>query len=269
MKRKLSCVVLLIVGLLPFLFTACVDEEPLPEEGSIVVLMYHVIRQGEPSNLYERSASEFENDLEYLISNNIRVLSFNDLLIIRESGKMPSGHSAIICFDDGDKSCYDLALPLLRQYMMKATFFIWVEKVGQLNYMSGSEISTMSRFMLNGGARLFSFGSHSYTHPFLLGRKPDFPTDEEYQAFLDYEMGESRRVIESLTEIEVNTFALPFGDGAGDPDIIEAAVRNGYNMIRTSVNSAIHTGDFSLLNIPALPMLDNTEQEEILFYLEN
>lgn len=269
MVRKFSFATVLILVILPLLFTACVENDPLPEEGRIVVLIYHVITQGEPSNLYERSVTEFENDIKYLISNNIRVISFDDLRVIRETGEMPPGHSAIISFDDGDRSCYTIAQPLLRKYMAKATFFIWVEKVGQLNYLSGAEISTMSRFMLDGGARLFSFGSHSYTHQYLQVRRDDFPTFEEYGAFLDYELGESKRVIESLTGIAVKTLALPFGDGAGDPDIIEAAVRNGYSMIRTSVNSAIHSADFSLFNIPALPMLNNTEQEEILFYLEN
>jgi peptidoglycan/xylan/chitin deacetylase (PgdA/CDA1 family) len=269
MNRKLSYTAAIFFMLLPFLFTACVEDDPLPEEGSIIVLMYHVITEGEPSNLYERSATEFDKDLKYLISKNIKVISFDELIRIKESGKMPSGHSAVICFDDGDKSGYNLALPLLRKYMMKATFFLWVERIGQINYMSGAEISTMSRYMLDGGTRLFNFDSHSFTHPYLKSKRNDFSSFEEYEAFLDFELGESKRVIENLTGVDVKTLALPFGDGAGDPDIIEAAVRNGYTMIRSSVNSAIHTTDFSLYNIPALPMLDNTEQEEILFFLEN
>ncbi len=102
--------------------------------------MYHRITQRRvPSNLYERSIADFESDLKYLINNNIKVISFDDLSDISESGTMPDGHSAIISFDDGDRSGYDLVLPVLRKYLMKATFFLWVEKIDQNSYFTDSE----------------------------------------------------------------------------------------------------------------------------------
>jgi peptidoglycan/xylan/chitin deacetylase (PgdA/CDA1 family) len=264
-RKSIFCFLAVIIIIL----SGC-KEDPVPaEKGRIVVLLYHRITEEVPSNLYERNITDFESDIKYLINNNIKIISFDDLSIIKESGTMPDGHSAIISFDDGDRSGYDLVLPVLRKYQMKATFFLWIEKIDQDTYFTSSEVKLMSNYMLPGGTRPFTFGSHTYTHQYLLVRKTTFTTDEEYNSFLDYELGESRRIIELLTPNDVKALALPFGDGAGDNEIIAAAQRNGYSFIRTSVHSAIKDPDIDMFNIPSVPILNNTLSEEIGYYLEN
>ena len=114
--------IILIISVL--LIAGCFRyEEPEPEpEGKIIVLMYHRISAGEALNLYERSVNSFLQDLEYL-RNKINIIDFNDLLAIKESGKMPAGNSAILTFDDGDNSWFNIVQPILKQYRAKATFF--------------------------------------------------------------------------------------------------------------------------------------------------
>lgn len=261
--------ILWVFTALALLSGGCKDDPIPPEKGNIIVLMYHKITQGEATNLYERSVTDFENDLIYLINNNIHVICFNDLRGVNESLAMPDGHSAIITFDDGDRSGYDLVLPLLKKYRMKATFFIWAEKIGQNTYFKSSEIESMSNYMLPGGERPFIFGSHSFTHQYLQARKATFSTPEQYNSFLDYELGESKRVIELLTPYEVDCLSLPFGDGAGDSDIISAVQRNGYSFIRTSIHEAIKNPEINFFKIPSVPILDNTGIDEILYYLDH
>lgn len=265
-KRKF---ILFFIAAITIILTGCKEDLVPAEKGRIIVLMYHRITEEVPLNLYERSITDFESDIKYLINNNIKVISFDDLSDISESGTMPDGQSAIISFDDGDRSGYDLVLPVLRKYQMKATFFLWVEKIDQNSYFTSSEVGLMSNYMLPGGTRPFTFGSHSYTHQYLLARKTAFTTDEEYNAFLDYELGESKRIIELLIPDDIKGLALPFGDGAGDSEIIAAAQRNGYSFIRTSVHSAIKDADIGLFNIPSVPILNNTLIEEIVYYMEN
>jgi peptidoglycan/xylan/chitin deacetylase (PgdA/CDA1 family) len=245
-------------------------DDPLPDgKGKIIVLMYHRITEGAASNLYERSAADFESDIKYLIFYNIRIISFSDLEIIKESGKMPEGHSAIICFDDGDQSGYTIVMPLLMKYRVNATFFLWAEMIGRDSFLTWNEVVHMSYLTFPGGTKPFTFGSHSYSHQFLLGRKESFSTTEEYNSFLDYELGISKSLIETYTPEEIAVFALPYGDGAGDPDIIAAAQRNGYSFIRTSINGTIENPDLDFFCIPSLTMLDQTDQEEIGYYLFN
>ena len=266
--RRLS----LILPVIFLVFSGCSrqDEPPLPENPQILVLMYHKIARGEAENLYERSSVRFENDLKYMINNNISVISFDDLEKIKASGKMPENHSAIITFDDGDRSWYDIAVPLLKRYAMKATFFLWVEKIGSNSFLSWNEIHYMSNIMYQGGIKPFVFGSHSYSHPFLLANKDYYEKSEDYLVFLNWELKRSKEVIEEHTPGLVSILALPYGDGAGDPDIIASAMNNGYKFIRTSRNDAIaDISALDLFNIPSLPMLDNTEQDEIGYYLEH
>ena len=264
-KRILQLIIIILV------VSGCSGtDDPLPEgEGKIVVLMYHRITEGAASNLYERSAVDFESDLKYLIYNKIRIISFDELEGIKESGKMPEGHSAIICFDDGDQSGYITAMPLLMKYKMKATFFLWAEMIGRNSFLTRNQIVYMSYLTFPGGMRPFTFGSHSYSHQFLLRRKETFSTTEEYHSFLDYELGVSKNLIETFIPGEVTILALPYGDGAGDPDIIAAAQRNGYSFIRTSINGTIENPYTDLFCIPSLTMLDKTDQYEIGYCLFN
>ena len=252
------------------LFSGCSKEDSVPEEeGKVIVLMYHRITNGESSNLYERSAADFESDLKYLIHNKINVISFLDLEKIKTSGEMPAGHSAIISFDDGDHSLYTTAMPLLRKYRMCATFFLWTAMVGRDSFLKWHEITYMSHIILPGGIKPFTFGSHSCSHQYLHTLRESFSTPEEYNAYLDYEFGISRTLIESHTPAPVSVFSLPFGDGAGEQDIIAAARRNRYSVVRTSVWGAIDNTGFDLYSIPSLPMLDTTNPEEIGYLLNN
>jgi peptidoglycan/xylan/chitin deacetylase (PgdA/CDA1 family) len=246
------------------------EEVLLPDNPGIVVLMYHKIAGDEAENLYERSKTEFENDLIYLLKNNITVISFEDLENIKKSGKMPSTHSVIITFDDGDRSWYDIAVPLLKKYAMKATFFLWVEKMEQHSFLNWQEIRYISNITFPGGLKPFIFGSHTYSHPFLEAVRDDFESSGEYYQFLDWELTRSKEIIEENTPGQVTVLALPYGDGAGNREIIASAMQNGYKFIRTSRNAAIHNiSELDLFNLPSLPMLDETEQSEIGYYLEH
>jgi peptidoglycan/xylan/chitin deacetylase (PgdA/CDA1 family) len=251
------------------LITGCSPEnDPEPEApGKVIVLMYHRIVKGDPSNLYERSIENLEGDLKYLNEHKIKVLNFSDLEVITASGSMPEGNSAIITFDDGDSSWYTLVRPLLLSYQMKATFFLWTYMMGSDSFVTWEEVEDMSHYTLINGERPFTFGSHTYSHQYLLKKKDGFASSAEYNSFLDYELGKSKKIIEDHTPGSVTVLSLPYGDGAGDAEIIAAAQRNGYKFIRTSIWGAIENPNMNLFEIPSLPMLDSTEPELIGTYL--
>jgi peptidoglycan/xylan/chitin deacetylase (PgdA/CDA1 family) len=253
-----------------FLITGCSPEnDPQPgAPGKVIVLMYHRIVKGEASNLYERSIENLEADLKYLNKNNIKLLTFSDLEGITATGSMPDGNSVILTFDDGDSSWYTLVYPLLLKYHMKATFFLWTYMMGTDSFITWEEVEDMSHYTLRNGERPFTFGSHTYSHQYLLKKKDGFASTAEYNSFLDYELGKSKEIIEEHTPGSVTNLSLPFGDGAGDAEIIAAAQRNGYKFIRTSIWGAIeNSGTINLFIIPSLPILDSTKPELIGTYL--
>jgi len=263
---KSSTIFLIIICLSGTACSPPKDREP-SEEGKIIVLMYHRIVKGEPGNLYERNVENLEADLIYLSDNNVNIINFNELGDIVSAGKMPNGNSAVITFDDGDHSWYTLVRPLLLKYKMEATFFLWTEMIGHDSFLSWDEIENMSYYTLSSGERPFIFGSHSMSHQYLQKRKNDFATSDDYNSFLDYELGVSKVKIEEHTPGDVTVFSLPYGDGAGDQEIISAAKRNGYKFIRTSIWGTIDDLEESLFMIPSLPMLDSTAPELIGDYL--
>ena len=260
-------IVVYITGLLIVSGCSGKDDPEPAEKGNIIVLMYHRIVQGDATNLYERSVANLEADLKYLIDNKIKVLSFNDLESISINGE------CLRAIQQLSHLMMEIihGIPwrglLLLKYKMKATFFLWTYMIGHDSFLTWDEVEDMSRYTLEGGERPFTFGSHTYSHQFLYKNRDEFPDAAEYNAFLDYELGKSKEIIEKHSPGSVTVLSLPYGDGAGDPEIIAAAGRNGYKFIRTSIWAAIENSDFDLFIIPSLPMLDSTNPELIGYYL--
>jgi len=240
--------------------------EPV-DNPKVIILMYHRITDGAATTLYERSAADFERDLEYLSKNNIRVIDFSELEEIVEGETEMLSLAAVITFDDGDHSWYTLAAPLLKKHHMKGTFFLWASKMGMNSFLTWEEVTLMSNFAWEGGERPFAFGSHTMSHQFLMNMKAALGGGEAFDAYLDEELGGSKILIDKYTYDSVEALALPYGDGAGDADIIAAAQRHGYRFIRTSERNVTGTASTDFYRLPSLPMLDDTSQEQIGTYL--
>lgn len=237
------------------------------DNPKVVIIMYHRITEGKAENLYERSAADFEKDLLYLLNNNISVIDFQQLEEIVSGRIELNRHAAIITFDDGDHSWYTRAAPLLKKYRMKATFFLWTSRMGMNSFLSWDEVKLMSNYAYEGGERPFAFGSHTSSHHMLLEKKEALGGGVPFADYLDEELGGSKRLIESHINGSVDALALPFGDGAGDEDIIASALRHGYRFIRTSERNITGTPATDLWRLPALPLLDDTKPELIGGYL--
>jgi peptidoglycan/xylan/chitin deacetylase (PgdA/CDA1 family) len=259
--------ILIMLAIVLVMLTGC-SKKPDPEgDGKVIILMYHSITEGEPTDLYERSAADFDSDLRYLEDNDITVIGFKELQDMVNKGIRPFKNMAIITFDDGYRTWLTNAAPILLKYEMEATFFLWVEQIGTDQFLTWNEVDLMSHYTDKDGHRPFKFGSHTISHPFLLDIKNQFSTPSEYSSFLDDELGDSKVHIETFIPGTVDVLALPYGNGAGNQDIISAAGRNGYSCIRTSAWNAIDTRNVDLYNLPSLPMLDESEPEIIGAYL--
>jgi len=252
------------------LLSACSVSEIIPgKEGRIIILMYHRIVEEETDQTYERSVIDFENDIKYLNDNNIKVIGFKDLEEIVKTGVMPEGNSAIITFDDGDVSWYNAVRPILLKHELEATFFLWTLKIGEKTYLDWSQVEYMSRYVYADGRRPFTFESHSFSHPYLLGEKDSFVNTADYERFLNYELGESKRIIEAHTLLPVTILALPFGDGAGDENIMASSERMGYKMTRTSRRGTFIESTQNPYDLPCFPVLNNTLTDQIGLLLNN
>lgn len=211
---------------------------PVRTEPQLLVVMYHNIVYGRTGNVYNRDLYNFEYDLQAL-RRNYTITDFSELFYTLATDSANTDQ-AILTFDDGDLSIYALAFPLLKEYGMKATFFLVPSYVGTVGYMSWDQIREMAQYRDAQGRRLFYFGSHSMNHK-RLGNL----TEQEIRK----ELSESKRIIEKETGYPVRVLALPFGSGAGDERIIRIARELGYRAIRTSVPRAEKLDELDLMNL--------------------
>jgi peptidoglycan/xylan/chitin deacetylase (PgdA/CDA1 family) len=137
---------------------------------------------------------EFESHMAWLNSGGYNVLSLGQYVKMRKSGKIPE-KAIVLTFDDGHKSNYQYAFPILKRYSFSATFFIIAGNIGKRHYLSSDEIKEMAE---NG----MEIGSHSISHTYL----PLLGVEN-----LRKETKKSKEIIESHIGKTVDWFAYPGG----------------------------------------------------------
>lgn len=221
-------------------------EVPKRADPKIIILMYHNLVYGRTGNEYNRDIYNFEHDLAF-IRDRFKIIDFYDLEEIKKGKAQLENDAAIITFDDGDLSMYAITYPLLMEYNIKATFFIVSSFVGEIGYMNWAQIREVAQYRSSTGERLFTIGSHSVNHVYL---------GNVDAAARRMELADSQRTIEKNIGRAVDIFALPFGSGAGNPELIEEARRFGYKAIRTSDIRAVAPRDLDLMRLPGI-YIDN------------
>jgi peptidoglycan/xylan/chitin deacetylase (PgdA/CDA1 family) len=108
-------------------------------------------------------------------------------------------------FDDGLKSQFNNALPLLQEHGLEATFFIVVDYFGYGDYIDEPNVVDLA-------ASGQEIGSHSYSHNKLT-------TMESWQ--VDAELSLSQSTLQGLSGQDVTTLAYPYGAGWNDPNIVD------------------------------------------------
>jgi peptidoglycan/xylan/chitin deacetylase (PgdA/CDA1 family) len=123
---------------------------------------------------------------------------------------------AIITFDDGWKSQYENAKPILDKYNFKATFYVICDNVGKDGRLGWQEIKQLQ----NEGHEI---GSHSMSHVNL----DEISSDEQ-----DYEIVESKKCLEN-NGIVVHSFSYPFNSGDDDKHVLDEVSKH-YKSARTA-----------------------------------
>ena len=234
----------------------------------LLVLMYHNFTTLTQPGAYDRNLTDFENDLIYLRDHNITVISLGDMLKIQQGkAPVPAGNIAVITIDDAYTSAYTRAFPLLKKYQVKATCFLITSFIGEPGRLTWKQVEEMGRYTIKNGKdkldnNLVTFGSHTVDHNSLVYDPAVFASRQDYLKFLNMELNQSRKAIEKHTDQQEMFLSLPYGAGAYDADIINAAKRYGYDGIRTSefgtLWGAVDLFTVEDYGIPSLPIFGDT-----------
>jgi len=191
---------------------------------TVPVLTYHKLSRNESPDAMTVREADFEAQMRYLRENGYRVIPLDDLYEFLQFRLQIPARSVVITFDDGWRSVYDIALPILKKYGYPATLFVYTDLiVGSRETLSWEQVRELSR---NG----FDIESHSRTHRYL-GRKERKESFHDYFEAVRKEIVESSKVIRKQTGREVKYLAYPYGDT--NALVVAMARREGYRLAFT------------------------------------
>jgi peptidoglycan/xylan/chitin deacetylase (PgdA/CDA1 family) len=182
------------------------------QTAQMIVFGYHRFEKKVRQPDTEITPEAFEAQMKELQDHKIPLIGMQDLLAWKRGEKTIPPRAAIITIDDGYKSGYEVAWPILKKYGYPVTLFIYTEGIKGGKYGGGEAMSwEQLAEMRDAGADI---EAHSATHQDL--RKPyDKVTKrklnpEEYTEWLNGEVAGSKATLEQKLGIKVNCFAVPF-----------------------------------------------------------
>ena len=185
----------------------------IDQTSEVIVLGYHRFEKKVRRPDTEITPEAFEAQMKELQDKKIPAIKMQDFLAWKRGEKAIPPRGVIITIDDGYKSTYEVAWPILKKYDFPFTLFIYTEGIKGGKYGGGEAMSwDQLAEMRDAGVDI---QAHSATHQDL--RKPyDKSTrrklnPEEYNVWLDSEVAGSKATLEQKLGIRVNCFAFPFG----------------------------------------------------------
>lgn len=170
---------------------------------TVPVLCYH--RFGPRASKLNVTPAAFEAQMEYLARNGYAVISMKRLARFLEGKEGLPEKSVVITIDDGYRSTFEIAYPILRKFGFPATVFLYTDFVGASDAMTWAQMKEMSA----GG--LIEIQPHSKSHANLTLRLPG-ETDARYRERIRREVDAPVAVIRDRLAEPTFTFAYPYGD---------------------------------------------------------
>jgi len=172
----------------------------------VPILTYHSI--DDSGSRLSTPPALFSRQMKFLKEKNYRVISLRTLVEYFCRHTAPPPGSVVLTFDDGYRSNYEEAFPILKSLDFTATFFVVTHYVGKEStwlmddpsfvapMMSWKEIRDMA-------AHGMDILPHSCTHPHLLQLSKEK---------MEEEIIESRRSIEDAVKKKAEIFCYPYGE---------------------------------------------------------
>lgn len=170
---------------------------------TVPILCYHKFGSHNPSPL-NTPPGIFRQHLVFLRDNGFRTISPDMLLdFLRYRRQIPK-KSVMITIDDGFKSGFETAAPILLEFGFSAVFFVYTDYIG----VSDKALTWQDLRRLKADG--FFIGSHSTSHSDL-SRKLEDETNDEYRKRLYKEIVVSKQTIDRKLNQNTTIFSFPYG----------------------------------------------------------
>ena len=170
-----------------------------------VVLQYHHISNSTPE-ITSLTPDLFAKHLEYLHQNQFKVLNLETFIRHLEQARPFPEKSVLITFDDGYRSIYDIAFPLLKKYNYPFTVFVNTEPLEQKleQFMTWQELQAIIDY---GGA----IANHSVSHPHMIPKNQNHSASSK-SISNQQEISRAEKTLSiNLTKVH-KVFAYPYGE---------------------------------------------------------
>jgi len=188
----------LVIPLSPF------NRGGLQTDGyqTVPILTYYGFSRDKTGELIV-SERAFNEQMKFLKENGYFVITLDQLLDFLDFKNQIPKKSVVITFDDGWRSVYDIAFPVLRHYDYPATLFVHTDFIGGTKALSWEQVDELAK---NG----FDVQSKTMTHRDLtrLNKGESF---KEYFKAVQREISQSKKIIEKHLSRKCMYMAYPYG----------------------------------------------------------
>jgi len=228
-------------GVAPVATPPKITKPVVDQTAQTIIFCYHLLVDKVRYPGTEITPAAFEAQMKELKDRGITVIPMQDLLAWKRGEKNIPPRCAVITFDDGYKSQYEVAWPVMKKYGYPFTMFIYTEGVRGGSLGGGGAITweQLADMRDNG----VDIEAHSATHQDLReghtitlaspgGKKTRTKlTGPQYEQWVRNEVVGSKELLEQRLGIKVNCFAVPFGNY--NEHVKELARNAGYEAMFT------------------------------------
>jgi peptidoglycan/xylan/chitin deacetylase (PgdA/CDA1 family) len=192
---------------------------------TLPILCYHQFtHDATGAHRLELTAEAFELQIRYLLGNGYQSLSFADVDDMLRGGRPIPPRGVVLTIDDGYRSVYDVAWPILKKYQVKATLFIYTDFIGTGKALSWAQMQEMT------SSGLIDIQSHGKSHA-SLSRLPEDKTSASYKVRVLQEISASNAVFKRHRGETPVYLSYPYGNSS--VTAAELLAKQGYSLAAT------------------------------------
>ncbi|WP_079909158.1 polysaccharide deacetylase family protein [Paenibacillus sp. 32352] len=236
---KVLFLLLIGVSILPFISSSSPNDM---YEDQVAVIMYHHLSDTAKSSV-TITPKLFREQLEYLADKHYNFITLEQFKHYMAGGEVPD-NAVLVTFDDGYRSFYDIAYPILKEMHIPAVNFIITR---YLDNPDGSNIPFMTRQqlseILSHPEDNIEFECHSDSlheqingQPMLTSRQNANGTLENSTDYANKVISDTNTCKNKLSQVNggpVSTYAYPFG--GVDPNaaalVHQAGIEYGFTTV--------------------------------------
>ncbi len=251
------------------------EQQYIAPEDYIPVLMYHHFKteEVEPDNGANMHINEFEEHMKTLQQAGYTPIFLSELYDIMKQAQIEKENGVVIpelqldkkyvviTIDDGYRSNYELAYPLLQKYNMKACISVITSRIHTGYVYSSKEIEKMSWENLNEmqNSGLVEIYSHTYDHE---------PVGDRIYTDVRSSIQKGEEMLDKQLENRSPVSVLTYPNGNYRKNIaLLMYIYMGYDLQLTT-NSGVVNRNTSVLEVPRITVNSGWTGEQLLQKIE-